>query len=550
MLISGFKIEACAAAVSEGGCVFSNCSRRSCNFVCIFTFPAENQESPSRPDEDRTADWLDTDRSSTGSSQTPMPDIQQPPAVPSASASPGLLQPDSSHTRLTHSPPAHSHSTAGGKDSGGNSQHPESGQEQREEFLQGFEERQKASQQTMINETLAFSTSFDEEDALSTDLNKVEHSVAEWEEHLSALYDDHEDVEDESDEEDALSTDLNKVEHSVAEWEEHLSALYDDHEDVEDESEKNRERNVDDAATFNSALDELFQTRTPVHSPHKVSGRSGLMGNFSATPERKTESPLISFTPQNTGQRAGFDLTNASPFTSTGKDLQQTTAGEKLASNTSPASKENGGTDPALTSFLKASLSKKVTFSPDSSPCSCNGQGPELRDELLREDELIDTSGASLLNESFTPLQAGLFVQGGKSPGRGASQQSAARGLPSQASSTSTAASLLQTSSTSTATSLLQASSTSTATSLLQTSSTSTAASLLQSTNSLGGLDENLAAQLNRLRKVAAEAFRNCEASGVGVGAEGQEEEEDKADGDETRLPATSQRPAVGKRLC
>ena len=80
---------------------------------------------------------------------------------------------------------------------GGNSQHPVSGQEQREEFLQGFEERQKASQQTMINETLAFSTSFDEEDALSTDLNKVERSVAEWEEHLSALYDDHEDVEDE-----------------------------------------------------------------------------------------------------------------------------------------------------------------------------------------------------------------------------------------------------------------------------------------------------------------------------------------------------------------
>ena len=108
---------------------------------------------------------------------------------------------------------------------GGNSQHPVSGQEQREEFLQGFEERQKASQQTMINETLAFSTSFDEEDALSTDLNKVERSVAEWEEHLSALYDDHE--------------------------------------DVEDESEKNGERHVDDAATFNSALDELFQARAP-----------------------------------------------------------------------------------------------------------------------------------------------------------------------------------------------------------------------------------------------------------------------------------------------
>ena len=524
MLISSFKIEACAAAVSEGGCVFSNCFRRSCNFVCIFTFPAENQESPSRSDEDRTADWLDTDRSSTSSSQTPVPGIQQPPAVPSASASPGLLQPDSSHARLTHSPPAHSHSTAGGKNSGGNSQHPESSQEQREEFSRGFEERQKASQQIMIGETLAFSTSFDEEDALSTDLNKVERSVAEWEEHLSALYDDHE--------------------------------------DVEDESEKNRERNVDDAATFNSALDELFQTRTPVHRPHKVSGRSGLMGSFSATPERKTESPLISFTPQNTGQRAGFDLTNASPFTSTGNDLQQTAAGEKPASNKSPVSKENGGTDPALTSFLKASLSKKVTFSPDSSPRSCNGQGPELQDELLRKDELIDTSGASLLDESFTPLQAGLFVQGGKSPGRGSSQQSASRGLHSQANSTSMAASLLQASSTSTATSclqasstspatsLLQASSTSTATSFLQTSSTSTAASLLQSTNSLGGLDENLAAQLNRLRKVAAEAFRNCEASGVGVGAEGQEEDEDKADGDETRLPATSQRPAVGKHLC
>ena len=262
------------------------------------------------------------------------------------------------------------------------------------------------------------------------------------------------------------------------------------------------------------------------------------MGSFSATPERKTESPLISFTPQNTGQRAGFDLTNASPFTSTGNDLQQTAAGEKPASNKSPVSKENGGTDPALTSFLKASLSKKVTFSPDSSPRSCNGQGPELQDELLRKDELIDTSGASLLDESFTPLQAGLFVQGGKSPGRGSSQQSASRGLHSQANSTSMAASLLQ------------ASSTSTATSFLQTSSTSTAASLLQATNSLGGLDENLAAQLNRLRKVAAEAFRNCEASGVGVGAEGQEEDEDKADGDETRLPATSQRPAVGKHLC
>ena len=191
-----------------------------------------------------------------------------------------------------------------------------------------------------------------------------------------------------------------------------------------------------------------------------------------------------------------------------------------------------------------------MTFSPDSSPRSCNGQGPELRDELLREDELIDTSGASLLDESFTPLQAGLFVQGGKYPGRSASQQSAARGLPSQASSTSTATSLHQASSTSTAASLLQANSTSTATSLLQASSTSTATSFLQSTNSLGGLDENLAAQLNRLRKVAAEAFRNCEASGVGVGAEGQEEDEDQADGDETRWLATSQRPAAGKHLC
>ena len=439
-----------------------------------FHLSAEDQEAP-RSDEDHDADWLDTERNSTGSSQTLTPCIQQSPTVSVTSACPGQLQAESSHTRLTHSPPAQSHSVDK-KHLGGSEQHQKSGQEQRQEFLMDFEEKQRAAQQTMINEMIAFSTSFDE---------------------------------------DPLQADGNKAEHSFLEWEEHLSALYDDHEDVEKESEENREQNVDNAATFNSALDELFQTETPVRSHNKVPSGSDLTGRTDATPERKPESPLISFTPQNTGQAAGFDLTGARSFTPLDKDPQQLAEGDKATDNRSSASgsDSSGISSSALASSVKATPSKKVTFSPDNSPRPCNGHGSELQDELPCEDELINTSGASLLDESFTPLQSGLFVQGGKSPGRGISQGFLAGGLFPQASSTSKATSLPNSADT-------------------------------------DNLDENLAAQLSRLRKMAAEAFRKCEASGVGISSEGQEEEEDQADGDETRLPTTTQKPAVGEYQC
>ena len=369
----------------------------------------------------------------------------------------------------------------------------------------------------MVNDTMAFFTSFDE---------------------------------------DCLPTDTNKNEHSAVEWEERLSALYDDQEDVDYESERNEsQQHVDNAAaSFNSALAESFQSRTPMTGGSKVSTGNDFFDRSDATPARKPEpSPLISFAPRdpalsNPGQRAGFDLASASLFTSSTLEAPQHVSGgsasglgnlpstetakfspressdkENLTSPTRhPNVKESFTQSPpksgraslALASSLKFTPSKKVTFSPDSSPRSHNGHSAEVQGELPRNgDELTSTFGASHLDESFTPLRAGLFVQG-KSPGRSTSRQSPG-GLFSQASSSTT---------------------------------TNRATTSLPSSVSLDNLDENLAAQMSRLRKMAAEALRNCKASGVGMDSEGQEEEEeDPADRGVTRWPATAQRPAVGK---
>ena len=447
-----------------------------------------------------TADWRDSDRSSAGSARVLTPTIPQSPASSDTSPSPRRLQP-SSVVVHTHSPSAleNKRSTNDIRASGGGHAKP---------YAQRVEERPVESSQTvMINNTMTFYTSFDEDSLQGNPDREAEDSPVEWEERLSALYDDS------------------------------------DHPET-DASEGKGDRNTNDLA-FNSALDTLFQAK----SPQRAAGVGDSAVEHGATPVRKVDSPLIFFTPHQPApcglgqgsevqlkhvtpalsQKASHDvatedgagLTDRAPPPAAQRGVQGPWRGATDGAGMSPetaSDKENHG---SLTSqdkrygFNQASGKnssdsvtttpvKKVTFSPGK-PSSDAGH-TQVEEGLWRGGDLTNVSGTSPLNDSFTPLQSGLFLQG-KSPGRSSLEQvwSDQRG---------------------------------------QTSSSSAVPSFMDTVN-LDNLDQSLVAQLRRLQQVKAEAFSRPAPGGDG---ERKEEEAEGADGGATlSWPVTVHRPATGE---
>ncbi|KAK7116262.1 hypothetical protein V1264_001976 [Littorina saxatilis] len=474
----------------------------------------ENQEIQS--DQDVTAEWLDTDRSSPIHTLTPP--SQRSSDKSDSSASPHLPWQNSSQITQTH---RHSHSVSQENTDG----HHGNTSKVKEGIKHAWDERkenEQESERTMINNAIAFSTSFDE-DPLLDGFTKKEDSFPIWEERLSALYDDQEDV-------------------------------------AEEENKENNKETVDEIASFNSALDDLFQSKSPTQNRSKAFVAETPIRD--ATPSSRQEFPLIAFTPQtpaqvNFNERKQFEQDNANLHPLTAQDGEQVSSDGKNATRNAATNLDNTQTSHAAfqldrvaqfspednsdkenhdsptwrnpqESFIqsfnenKASShfgssrqctpSKKVTFSQQESSHSLKSYAAESQEERPWDDDLMSTSGASLLDESFTPLRAGLFVEG-KSPARSSMRPSSKDFF-------------------------------------LETCSNGKTTSSPDSATAVDS--EDLTAQLSRLRKMSADALKNCEeASGVGSGcanADDEEGEDDKSDGDETRLPASSQRPAtVGK---
>jgi hypothetical protein len=205
--------------------------------------------------------------------------------------------------------------------------------------------------QVKISDALVFTTSFDEDEELAqATLMDAERSAAEWEERKSFLYND--------EEEDAREAEVKS------------SAV-----DVD----------LDDLFNFNA------KTPVPRSATANVTG-SG--------------SPLISFTPQN-NVPAGF--------LHQGKEVA---AHSPVSAQTAEHDLHKLGQSP-FSSPPKMLATKKVTFSPENSLHSYVAHTSAASTDELSGHEVdadnydsVNSSGASPVNESFTPLRTGLFVQG------------------------------------------------------------------------------------------------------------------------------------------
>lgn len=266
---------------------------------------------------------------------------------------------------------------------------------------------------------------------------------------------------------------------SSAELEEHLSALYGDDDAVESE---HADRTNEPTPSLHTVLNELFQTRTPVQK---------IRENDTAT----ENTPLILFTPQNTLQSVLIsekhgDLQDR-------KHIEDMSDKENLGSPKleQPVVVNGQHSVSTLTGPQKTYLTKKVTFSPDSSLYSYVGLTVEREEDRNVSDnvdnDLISTSGASLLDESFTPLRDGLFVHGTSGQGFILRQGPV--------------------------------------------------------TVNVNQLDEDVATQLSRLRKITAEALSLDSSSAV---AEGQETTAEIAGTKDQTLPQSRTRPVTVGREC
>ncbi|KAK7492562.1 hypothetical protein BaRGS_00016228 [Batillaria attramentaria] len=322
-------------------------------------------------------------------------------------------------------------------------------------------------------------------------------------------------------------------------WEERTSALYDDGgELVDSDFEPENQQGSDDPLSFDLAMDEIFLARTPPKSrtlfgdpPRTNNGsNSGMRTKFS----RSAPSPSVpsSLTPQQPSKRARTEdvelnslaLSEYASGGISGKSLLKSQAsvrgdngqvssprasfrdnsnGSDTSGEPKPVGEgadqrgENNSIGDDIFTFGRSGLNfkssptrstapKKVTFSPDSASPRARA---DVQDDLLGDDDLLNNSDFSPMNDSFTPLRSGLFLQG-KSPARPSQRQSQSFAGPTHSAGTS---------------GLFEA----------------RGETLPQSDRT----EEDISARLARLRKMAAEALKNCQESGADVSVDMEEDE-------------------------